>query len=48
MEALGDFAGSLGYWIGMTIWIVLWVILLISGVGGRVAVRSSSKPIRSS
>jgi uncharacterized protein YqgC (DUF456 family) len=41
MEALGDFAGNLGYWTGMSLWIMLLLVanfvILVSLPGGWIA-----------
>jgi hypothetical protein len=41
MEALGDFAGSLGYWFGISMWILLLLaanfVILVSLPGGWIA-----------
>jgi len=41
MEALGDFAGSLGYWVGVSLWILLLLVanfvILVSLPGGWIA-----------
>lgn len=41
MEALGDFAGNLGYWTGMSLWILLLLVanfvILVSLPGGWIA-----------